>query len=56
MQKPKIKLYFVLFLEFWVVFVVSFFVVNPVVAGMSTENTKMKRNWWNINFIKRFGQ
>ena len=30
MQKPKIKLQIVIFFEFWVVFIVSYFVGNPV--------------------------
>ena len=32
MQKPKVKLQIVIFLEFWVVFTFSFFLGNPVVC------------------------
>ena len=42
MQKLKIKLQIVVFLEFWVVFTVSSFVRNLIHAGLPTKDETVK--------------
>ena len=42
MQKPKIKLQIVIFLEFWVVYTVSFFVSNPLYVNKEQCKVKTK--------------